>query len=112
MLAIGSLPFWIVLLVLGKPDNLVSGQLTNIFLTTVFAGIFATALFYYARNLTTNPNNITAVDTTQSTEVIFALFLEIILISAALPNQTQIIGMFLIILGVAANCLIFNKRKN
>ncbi|WP_352723933.1 multidrug resistance efflux transporter family protein [Mesorhizobium sp. M0222] len=86
---------------------MISAQFVNVISTTVFAGIIATGLFYYARNLSGGPRNVTAVDTTQSTEVVFAT--GNVFVRSVVPGVFQLVGVSLAIFGVAANC--FNLEK-
>jgi signal transduction histidine kinase len=52
MLAIGSVPFWIVAIVLVRPTAPSAEQALQTLIVAVLAGILATAVFYYARNAT------------------------------------------------------------
>ncbi len=111
LLALGSLPFWIGLLIVCPPGPAHEGQLVSILMTTVCAGILATGLFFYARNRTSDPKKITAVDMTQSSEVIFAMIFEIAFVHAAIPSNKQGLGIIVIVAGLGANCLISSRSK-
>lgn len=100
LLCFGSIPFWIALIAITSPPPPTSEQWVQTFFVALISGVLATALFLYARNLTFDPKNIVAVDATQSTEVIFAMIIELIYINSALPNIYQIAGVALVTLGV------------
>jgi drug/metabolite transporter (DMT)-like permease len=101
LLSLGSVPFWLLLIVINRPPPPSSGQIVNTALVAVFSGIFATSLFLLARNKAKQPSELAAVDATQSSEVVFALIGEIILLKAPLPTLTALIGIVLIFVGLS-----------
>ena len=62
-------------------------------MVALFSGVAATSLFLQARNLSKTAGELAAVDATQSSEVIFALLGEIVMIGAALPDLFSIVGI-------------------
>ena len=66
----------------------------------VFSGVCATSLFLYARNQSRKASELAAVDATQSSEVIFALFGEIIILGAPVPNGQAIFGIAMVFAGL------------
>jgi drug/metabolite transporter (DMT)-like permease len=102
LLTVGSLPFWIVLLIVTDPPAPSSSQILSTALVALLSGVIATTLFLYARHLAQKPYEVSAVDSTQSLEVIFTLFGEILLLGVALPGRIGSIGIILTVLGLIA----------
>lgn len=101
LLSLGSVPFWLFLVVINRPPLPSGGQLINTALVALFSGIFATSLFLYARNKSKKASELAAVDATQSSEVIFAMAGEILILNSPLPNATALAGIFLVFVGLA-----------
>lgn len=101
LLSWGSVPFWVILVAVVRPGLPSGGQVFNTFLVALFSGVIATSLFLMARNASSTANQLAAVDATQSSEVIFALFGEIVLLNAPLPDKTAMVGMGLVFIGLA-----------
>jgi drug/metabolite transporter (DMT)-like permease len=72
----------------------------NTSLVALLSGILATGLFFLARNRASKPSELAAIDATQSSEVVFALIGEIILLQAPLPDATAFTGIFLVFSGL------------
>lgn len=100
LLSLGSLPFWMLLLVVIRPPPPSSGQIVNTAMVALFSGIFATSLFLYARGLAKDSAEIAAVDATQSTEVVFAMLGEMLLLAAPLPGKLEFVGMAMVFFGL------------
>lgn len=101
LMSLGSVPFWLVLIAIGRPGMPARGQLINTSLVAIFSGIIATSLFLLARNRSKKPSELAAVDATQSSEVVFAMVGEILLLGSPLPNSTAMAGIALIFAGLA-----------
>lgn len=102
LLTLGSLPFWCVLFIFIRPAPPSGGQLMSVALVALFSGVIATTLFLSARHQANNASQLTAVDATQASEVIFALAGEVLFLGAALPNTTGVIGMLITTAGLLA----------
>jgi drug/metabolite transporter (DMT)-like permease len=102
LLTVGSIPFWMILLLISSPPAPTSGQLYSTALVALLSGVIATTLFLYARHLCQQPHEIAAVDATQSMEVVFSLLGEIIFLKAAIPGPLGIAGVSLTIVGLIA----------
>lgn len=100
LMTMGSIPFWVLLLVIVAPPPPLKNQLINTGIVAISSGIIATSIFYKARNASKSPYIISAVDATQSGEVIFSLAGEILLLNGALPNLTGGIGIIIIVVGI------------
>lgn len=105
LMTMGSIPFWILLLVIIGPPLPLKTQLINTAIVAISSGIIATSIFYKARNASKSPYIISAVDATQSGEVIFSLAGEILLLNGALPNLTGGIGIIIIVVGIVGYSL-------
>lgn len=101
LLSLGSLPFWCLLVGLAAPAPPSTGQVVNTALVAVFSGICATSLFLYARSRSRRASELAAVDATQSSEVVFALIGEIVLLQASMPTAMAVAGVVLVFAGLA-----------
>jgi drug/metabolite transporter (DMT)-like permease len=108
LLTLGSLPFWIVLLLFTSPPAPSSGQFFSTALVALLSGVIATTLFLYARHLCRQAYEIAAVDATQSLEVVFSLVGEILFLGGKLPGPFGIAGVILTIIGLIA----YMSRQN
>jgi hypothetical protein len=72
-------------------------------MVALFSGVLATSLFLYARSESKSGSQLAAVDATQSSEVVFALTGEVLIIGAGLPNTLGVLG----ILVTAAGLMLF-----
>ncbi len=101
LLSLGSVPFWLLLLLVVAPPMPATGQLLNTFLVAVFSGIAATSIFLFARNKAVCGSELAAVDATQSSEVIFTLLGEVLFLGAPLPDAGALAGMGVAFAGLA-----------
>ena len=102
LLTVGSIPFWLILVLLTSPPPPSSGQLIHTAIVALFSGVIATTLFLHARHLCVNPGEIAAVDATQSMEVFFSLVGEIVILHGVFPGPIGVIGIALTIIGLMA----------
>jgi drug/metabolite transporter (DMT)-like permease len=102
LLTLGSIPFWLGLLIFSSPPAPSSGQIFSTALVALFSGVIATTIFLYARHLCRQPYEIAAVDATQSMEVVFSLIGEIVFLKGVLPGPLGLAGVALTIVGLAA----------
>ncbi|WP_319407830.1 multidrug resistance efflux transporter family protein [uncultured Desulfosarcina sp.] len=100
LMSLGSVPFWCLLVAVIAPPPPSVGQIVNTALVALFSGVMATSLFLFARNESKTGSQLAAVDATQSSEVIFALAGEILIIGAALPNALGVLGILVTGLGL------------
>lgn len=113
LLTLGSLPFWIILIGVNRPPPPSSGQVTYTAIVAFFSGILATSLFLMARNRAVKPSELAAVDATQSSEVVFAMLGEIILLGSPLPNGAALTGISMVFAGLLFFvCFQENKNKS
>lgn len=100
LLTLGSMPLWLVLIVLFAPAPPSSGQVWNTALVALFSGIAATSLFLYARHAAKSVAELAAADCTQSMEVVFSLAGEVLLLGGALPGVIGWTGVALTMVGL------------
>ena len=100
LMVLGSLPFWIALLVVQHPPPPSTGQLVSTAIVAVFSGVVATTLFFHARHRAKTTLELSAVDATQSTEVIFSLLGEIIFLHGSFPGIAGSVGIGLSVIGL------------
>jgi drug/metabolite transporter (DMT)-like permease len=100
IMVLGSIPFWLALVLALQPPAPSSGQLINTAVVAVFSGVIATTLFFQARHLAKTPFELSAVDATQSTEVIFSLLGEMVFLHGSFPGVAGSIGIALSVIGL------------
>ncbi|WP_201560103.1 multidrug resistance efflux transporter family protein [Psychrobacter sp. NC44] len=100
LMTLGSLPFWLVLGFIVRPDLPDTKQVFNTLLVALLAGVAATSIFLYAREKAETSSEVAGVDATQASEVIFALIGGMLLLNNTLPSAMGLIGIALIIIGL------------
>lgn len=100
LMVLGSLPFWIALILVSQPGTPSRGQLLNTLVVALFSGVIATVLFYRARHQARTPIELAAVDATQSTEVLFSLVGEIVFLHGRQPGSAGWCGVLLCVTGL------------
>ncbi|MEK5040210.1 DMT family transporter [Sporosarcina sp. FSL K6-3457] len=99
-----TMPVWVgvaiyALVTVGPPSI---SQLSQSFIVAVSSGVIATTLFFMATDLARDDQGkLAAVEATQSTELIFAMIGEMIIIGIALPGPIALVGIGVIIFGMA-----------
>lgn len=102
-MTIASLPAWIILAIyatftVGMPS---SSQVFQSLLVAVSSGVIATVLFFIATDrVRHDQGKLAAVEATQSTEVLFAMIGEMVLLSVPLPQPIALAGLAVIIIGM------------
>lgn len=100
LMALGSIPMWVILGLLLRPQWPSTTQITNCALVALLSGVCATTLFIYARSKANSASQLAGVDATQSSEVVFALLAGIFILNSAQINWLSIIGLLLIFIGL------------
>ncbi|MGE7023919.1 DMT family transporter [Solibacillus cecembensis] len=102
-MTIASLPAWIILAIyalftVGLPSG---SQVLQSLLVAVSSGVIATILFFIATDrVRHDQGKLAAVEATQSTEVLFAMAGEMVLLSVPLPAPLALTGLGVIIGGM------------
>lgn len=111
-MTLASMPLWIILsiyglITVGLPSP---SQSFQSLLVAISSGVIATVLFFMATDLVRgNMRKMVAVEATQSTEVLFALAGELMILSIALPTLLSWIGVAVIIIGIVLHSYETNK---
>jgi drug/metabolite transporter (DMT)-like permease len=100
IMVLGSIPFWIALVLASHPPAPSASQLISTAVVAVFSGVIATTLFFHARHGARTPFELSAVDATQSTEVIFSLLGEIVFLHGSYPGIAGFLGIALSVIGL------------
>ncbi len=100
LLSLGTVPWWIFWIVVTRPSAPDASQLLNTALVALLAGLIATGIFLYTRQLADKAYEIAAVDATQSMEVIFSLAGEVLLLGGILPGFLGWTGVGLTVVGL------------
>ena len=102
-MTIMSMPAWILMAIIalstvGLPST---SQVINSFFVAVTSGIIATTLFFIATERSRNhQGKLAAVEATQSTEVLFVIIGEMLLLQLAAPPLLAVIGIIIITVGM------------
>ena len=102
-MTIASLPAWMImavyaLLTVGLPS---SSQVFQSLLVGLSSGVIATILFFIATDrVRGDQGKLAAVEATQSTEVVFVIIGEMLLLGIPLPSPIALIGLGVIIAGM------------
>lgn len=102
-MTLASLPFWFLLsfFAVAQGSYPSETQLFQTFIVAVSSGIIATTLFFKATDsVQHDEKTLGAVEATQSTELIFALIGEMIILNSGLPDIFGFVGMGFVILGM------------
>ncbi|WP_078555207.1 multidrug resistance efflux transporter family protein [Bacillus alkalicellulosilyticus] len=111
-MTLASLPFWIGLSIVGivqvGPPS--SDQVLQSFIVAVCSGIIATTLFFIATDrVRGNQGKLAAVEATQSTQVLFVMIGEVVLLSSPLPNGLALFGLVIIMGGMLLHSMYSKK---
>jgi len=108
LMSIGTIPLWLLLILIIQPIAPNSSQIINTIYVAFFSGILATTIFLYARNLAKSSNELAAVDSTQASEVIFALIGGMLFLGSDALNAVSLSGLAFILFGL----YLFTKYQN
>ena len=103
LLTLGSVPFWVLTLLVPHPRLPTSQQLVGTAIVALCATVIGTSIFLMARqSVGRNPNAIAKVDATQAGYTAFSLGGEILFLGALLPGLLGWMGLALVLAGLAA----------
>ena len=117
-MTIASLPSWIVLGVIalftvGLPTP---SQILQSLIIGVSSGVIATVLFFIATDRSRgDQGKLAAVEATQSTQVLFVIIGEMLILGAPLPNAIALTGIGIIIVGMilhSYHTMLVAKKSN
>ncbi|MCP8617554.1 DMT family transporter [Salirhabdus salicampi] len=113
-MTLASLPFWLVLSTVGllKVGGPTSDQLIQSLIVAICSGVIATTLFFIATDrVKDNQGKLAAVEATQSTQVLFVMIGEVLILSTPIPSDLAITGLCIIIIGMFLHSY-FTKNMN
>ncbi|MBB4822820.1 drug/metabolite transporter (DMT)-like permease [Sporosarcina luteola] len=99
-----TLPVWLLFAVyalatIGPPSL---NQVIQSLIVAISSGVIATTLFFMATDLVQgDQGKLAAVEATQSTELIFAMIGEMLILHIALPGALSLVGILVIVIGMA-----------
>ncbi|MGE6513805.1 DMT family transporter [Lysinibacillus sphaericus] len=102
-MTIASMPAWIVMAIyaivtVGLPSK---AQVLQCLFVGISSGVIATILFFIATDrVRDHQGKLAAVEATQSTEIIFVIIGEVLLLGIAFPDPIAIAGLGVIIIGM------------
>jgi len=102
-MTIASLPAWVVLAIIalftvGLPSI---SQTIQSLIVALSSGVIATVLFFIATDrVHDNQGKLAAVEATQSTEVLFVIIGEMLILGIPLPDPIALIGIAIIVIGM------------
>jgi drug/metabolite transporter (DMT)-like permease len=102
-MTVASLPFWLVLSGFGLTFHKLPSpsQINQTLLVAICSGVIATVLFFKATDKVQKDNKaLAAVEATQSTEVLFALIGDLLILNGSLPDMYAIAGGVLVLTGM------------
>jgi drug/metabolite transporter (DMT)-like permease len=100
LLTLGSLPFWVVLLLVVRPPPPSLPQVGQTAIVALLSGVAATSLFLRARHRARDAYELAAVDATQASEVVFAAAGEVALLHGTAPGWPGAVGIALVVSGL------------
>lgn len=102
-MTIATLPVWLIVALVGmvKVGPPSPSQVLQTFIVAICSGVIATTLFFFATDrVRDDQGKLASVEATQSTQVIFVLIGEVILLSSPLPSPIATVGLAIIIVGM------------
>ncbi|WP_077624016.1 DMT family transporter [Sediminibacillus massiliensis] len=111
-MTLASLPFWIIIGTFGfiQAGSPSSSQVFQSFIVAVCSGVIATTLFFIATDrVREHQERLASVEATQSTQVLFVIAGEVMLLSSPLPNYWALAGLLFIIIGMVLHSFYTNN---
>ena len=112
-MTLSTIPIWLLVaargyVTVGAPTQ---EQVLQTFIVAISSGVIATTLFFIATDMVRHSQEkLATVEATQSTQVLFVLFGEVLLLSTPLPNGIGMLGLFIIIIGMLLHSFLTQKR--
>ncbi|WP_230503216.1 DMT family transporter [Sutcliffiella rhizosphaerae] len=111
-MTLATIPVWLLVaatgyITAGPPSQ---NQVIQTLIVAISSGVIATSLFFVATDMVrNNQEKLASVEATQSTQVLFVLVGEVLLLSTPLPSGLAVTGLITIIIGMLLHSL-FTKR--
>ncbi|MGF2616505.1 multidrug resistance efflux transporter family protein [Rossellomorea vietnamensis] len=113
-MTVATIPFWLVIAAFGLTESGLPGtnQILQSFIIAICSGVIATTLFFIATDKAKGDQaKLAAVEATQSTQVLFVIIGEILLLSAPFPNRIAMAGLFIIVIGMLIHSVFTRKLE-
>ncbi|SDI48011.1 DMT family transporter [Alteribacillus bidgolensis] len=113
-MTLATLPVWFIICIFGfiKSGGPSTDQIFQAFIVAICSGVIATSLFFIATDsVRKHQSKLAAVEATQSTQVLFVVIGEVLLLSVPLPNATASVGLIVIITGMLLHSYYAKKIK-
>ena len=113
-MTLASMPFWLLISVIGYMEVGAppSDQILQTLIVAICSGVIATTLFFIATDRARNhQGKLAAVEATQSTQVLFVIVGEVLLLSSPIPSGLAIKGVFIILVGMVLHSY-YTKKMN
>lgn len=114
-MTLASTPFWFIIAGFGAATAGLPSkdQVFQSFIVGISSGVIATVLFFFATELVKHDQSmLAAVEATQSTQIIFVIFGEVLLLSAPLPSMYSFVGLLMIASGMVLHSLFSNRKTS
>jgi drug/metabolite transporter (DMT)-like permease len=111
-MTLSTIPFWAIIVGVGLVQVGIpsTDQILQCLIVAICSGVIATTLFFIATDkVRENQTQLAAVEAAQSTQVLFVIIGEVLLLSASFPNGFAMLGLFIIVLGMLLHS--FYSRK-
>ncbi|WP_173915323.1 multidrug resistance efflux transporter family protein [Halobacillus sp. Marseille-Q1614] len=113
-MTLASLPFWLIIssiaFVTNGPPS--ASQMTQSLVVALCSGVIATTIFFIATNSVRNhQGKLAAVEATQSTQILFVIAGEVLLLKSPLPTNIASIGVLFIIIGIIIHTVNMKKMN-
>ncbi|MCE2563242.1 multidrug resistance efflux transporter family protein [Komagataeibacter sp. FNDCF1] len=100
LLSLGAMPVFAAVVAVCAPPAPTHTQFLDTALVALVSGCGGMTLFIYARNLSSDPLRIAAVDATQASEMFFALLGDLVFMGAPMPGLIAWTGIGAVICGL------------
>ncbi|WP_421378448.1 multidrug resistance efflux transporter family protein [Bacillus salacetis] len=113
-MTLATIPFWMIVggigfVQVGAPNF---DQVLQAFIVAICSGVIATTLFFIATDrVRESQAKLAAVEATQSTQVLFVIIGEVVLLSSPFPDGLAMAGLFIIVLGMLLHSFYSRKIK-
>lgn len=112
LMSLGCIPILIITGILAGVSELPSmNQTIGVGYVAISTGVIATSILFYAsQNVAKNGDEISAVLSTQSFEVPFALMFEVLFLGSLLPSIIGWVGIFAVVIGASGYIFSSNQK--
>jgi drug/metabolite transporter (DMT)-like permease len=113
-MTLASFPVWLLISFVGyvRVGAPPSEQVLQSFIVAISSGVIATTLFFIATDrVREHQGRLAAVEATQSTQVLFVIIGEVLLLSSPVPSGLAMLGVIVIIFGMVLHSYFTKKSQ-